>query len=196
MKDLTLIQKHLLEFLRKNIDEGMPTPTYRELCRQFGWTSTATARDHLRALAKKGYIHLSGGLARSLSMAHPSNKLLLEFSFPSRSNNNKEDGGFQILKNDQTCYAVQVANSCLRTYGVEKGDLAIINTERDCSSGDIVFMELERKRLFRKFQIEAGRAGFYNPVTERLRYFPSSRVHIIGVVIGFIKFCSIESISM
>jgi repressor LexA len=39
-------------------------PTYRELCREFGWSSTGTARDHLKALIRKGALDSGTGGAR------------------------------------------------------------------------------------------------------------------------------------
>ena len=61
-------QVRVLHALRDRVDEGLAPPTYRELCEQFGWRSTGTARDHLRALADKGYIRLSGGQARQVTL--------------------------------------------------------------------------------------------------------------------------------
>ena len=58
MTTLTETQRRVLNFVRQRIEAGGPPPSYRDLCGEFGWSSTGTARDHLRALQKKGYVDL------------------------------------------------------------------------------------------------------------------------------------------
>jgi len=65
---LTSAQAQLLATIRERADRGDPAPSYRDLCAEFGWASTGTARDHLRALARKGYITLGGGRARQVQL--------------------------------------------------------------------------------------------------------------------------------
>ncbi len=192
MRNLTQIQRYLLEIIQQYSEEGRPVPTYRELCQQFGWTSTATARDHLKALEKKGYIHLSGGRARSLTVVQSTNKLLLEFSL-SPLGDNCSAGGFHILKNDRNCYAVRVPDCCLQEVGIEKGDLAIIDTERDLREGDMILIESNSDQVFRKVSMRLDPATLYDPVTQKTEHFSISQINIIGIVIGFIKYMDIES---
>ncbi|MEW5803478.1 MAG: S24 family peptidase [bacterium] len=194
MRNLTPIQRYLLEIIQQHSKEGRPAPTYRELCQQFGWTSTATARDHLKALEKKGYIHLSGGRARSVEIVNSACKLLLEFS-PSPLRDNCDTGGFHILKNDRQLFAVRVSDCCLQAVGVEKGDLAIIDTERDCREGNIILIEFNSDQVFRRFRMRLGQATLYNLLTHKTEDFTAGQVNVIGVVIGFIKYMNAESIN-
>ena len=55
---LTETQCRVLNVVHQRIEAGGPPPSYRDLCGEFGWSSTGTARDHLRALQKKGYVDL------------------------------------------------------------------------------------------------------------------------------------------
>jgi|GEM_PF-3255886 len=203
MKDLTPIQKYLLEIIQKRSDEGKPAPTYRELCRQFGWTSTATARDHLKALERKGYIHLSGGRARSLEIVHPpaTARLLLEFSPTSISSSAAHpsdgpgSGGFNIIKNNQKCYAVRVSDSYVGEFGLGRGDLAVINTERDFREGDIILIEFDAEQIFRQVRMRRrGEVALYDFLTHKTESFSASQENtIVGVVIGFIRYLEIGS---
>ena len=72
---LTPIQTQVLAALRARVDSGDPAPSYRDLCAQFGWSSTGTVRDHLRALARKGLISLGGGRARQVRLVEKSPRL-------------------------------------------------------------------------------------------------------------------------
>ena len=65
---LTPVQAELLAVLRDRAGRGESAPSYRELCEEFGWASTGTARDHLQALARKGYVTLGGGRARQVRL--------------------------------------------------------------------------------------------------------------------------------
>jgi SOS-response transcriptional repressor LexA len=58
---LTEKQAAVLAFLRRRADRGDPPPTNREICDEFGWSSTRSARDHLSALARKGRVQLPSG---------------------------------------------------------------------------------------------------------------------------------------
>src|SRR5512136_2637667 len=75
---LTEQQSRVVEAFRRAADDGLPPPTYRELCRQFGWASTGTARDHIRALIRKGVLRSAEGRARGvcLQQSRPGGKLL------------------------------------------------------------------------------------------------------------------------
>ncbi len=64
---LTPVQREVLRYLR-DCDQRGVHPTYREVAGHFGWKAVATVRDHLRALAAKGVVVLSGGRSRSLQI--------------------------------------------------------------------------------------------------------------------------------
>ena len=70
VKTLTEIQRRVLNAVRQRIEAGEPPPSYRDLCGEFGWSSTGTARDHLRALQKKGYVDLPGRRGGRVTLRH------------------------------------------------------------------------------------------------------------------------------
>jgi CRP/FNR family transcriptional regulator len=71
---LTSIQQAVLGYLHECQVQDLH-PTYRELAEHFGWRAVATARDHLRALAAKGFVVLGGGRSRNLRIT-PSGQTL------------------------------------------------------------------------------------------------------------------------
>ena len=60
-------QQRLLQFLRRREQQGHP-PTYREIAAELGWKAVATARDHVRALARLGLV-VPSRQARGLRLA-------------------------------------------------------------------------------------------------------------------------------
>jgi repressor LexA len=57
MKEITERQADVLSFIKKYIDLNCRAPSQREIGASFKFSSAA-ARDHLLALAKKGYIKM------------------------------------------------------------------------------------------------------------------------------------------
>src|ERR1700692_323370 len=67
--ELTDRQRRVVEAFRSRAADGAPPPTYRELCREFGWGSTGTARDHIRALVRKGVLNAASRRSRGAYLA-------------------------------------------------------------------------------------------------------------------------------
>ena len=55
MEALTDIQQAVYDYTRKALQQGQPFPSLREIAQHFGFQHT-TARFHLKALEKKGYV--------------------------------------------------------------------------------------------------------------------------------------------
>ena len=63
---LTPRQSEILDLITKAIDESGLPPTRAEIATQLGFASANAAEEHLRALAKKGYIELTPGTSRGI----------------------------------------------------------------------------------------------------------------------------------
>ena len=67
-KELTEIQKSILNFLIDQIKgKGIP-PTLAEIANHFGYRNRATVQQHLRAIEKKGYIKKNPKLSRGIEL--------------------------------------------------------------------------------------------------------------------------------
>lgn len=68
MKALTQRQSEVFELVKKNIVEtGMP-PTRAEIAKDLGFRSPNAAEEHLKALARKGYIEILAGTSRGIRL--------------------------------------------------------------------------------------------------------------------------------
>ena len=65
---LTDKQKEVLKFICAQVRKSNIAPSIREIAEHFGLASTATVRDHLKAISKKGYIKLSDGKSRAIEL--------------------------------------------------------------------------------------------------------------------------------
>ena len=66
MEALTDIQQAVYDYTRDALQQGHPFPSLREIASHFGFQHT-TARFHLKALEKKGYVQ--SALAASLGLS-------------------------------------------------------------------------------------------------------------------------------
>ena len=74
---LTEKQKNILKFIYQSIRSSHRPPTLREIGIFFGFSSTGTVRDHLKALVRKGYIRITANKSRAIELIKEA-----LFSFP------------------------------------------------------------------------------------------------------------------
>jgi len=73
---LTLKEKNVLEFLELFIREQGISPSYQEICQNFGFASLNSVQRYLKQLEEKGYVQLPGGnQKRAISILKPASAL-------------------------------------------------------------------------------------------------------------------------
>lgn len=71
-KPLTDKQRAVLNFIIKFKDEHTGcSPSYLEICANFGYSSNKSAWQHLEALSRKGYIRRPFGKVRAITIIKP-----------------------------------------------------------------------------------------------------------------------------
>ena len=68
MKKLGKTQQAVYDYIVDSIRSRSIPPTVREICAAVGLSSTATVQTHLKALESKGYINISHGKQRSITL--------------------------------------------------------------------------------------------------------------------------------
>lgn len=195
---LTHIQAKILAVLRRGLELGAPAPTYRELCTEFGWSSTATARDHLRALARKGYIKQATKRAhRNLRLCeeHPAKAQVpivgrVLAGIPVTSEENVE-GRLSVPTEwigRGTYFALRVAGDSMRDCGILEGDYVVVRQRPTAADGDIVVALLDDETTVKRFRTHGTHATL---VAENPRYPPirvrTESARIQGIVVGLLR---------
>jgi repressor LexA len=193
----TVIQNRVLALIRKRLDQGEGTPTYRELCSEFGWSSTATARDHLKALSHKGYLTLSGRLHRRVTLNDekvPVSRVPIVGRIAAGSPvlAAQEAEGFipvpaEWASRDST-FALLVRGESMKDAGINTGDFVIVRQQATAEDGDIAVATLDGETTLKR--LRRGSRGVFL-VAENNRHkprrLPAKRCAIQGVVVGLLR---------
>ncbi len=195
---LTEKQRAVLEFIKFHISSKGYPPTIREICDEFGFSSPLSAKQHVDALHRKGYIKKSPSKQRSIEVSgiRPSSSISLPLAGRIRAGEPilaAEDIEEYIiidsnLFKSEKGFALRVIGDSMVEAGIFEGDIVFVDPERETKSGDIVVAligdEATIKRLYKK-----GRQIRLVPENKGMKpiLLKPSEVSIIGRVIGVIR---------
>lgn len=170
---LTEKQAIVLDFISRHINMvGFP-PTVRQIADYFG-VSPKAAHDHLRAIAKKGYLRLFPGSARGMELVHEAKeksepKEAMEVTFvplvgsiaagvPILAEENIEANvplPKSFLPQSGTFFALRVKGDSMVNAGIMDGDIAVIqrvdDVHNEVKNGDIVAALIDSDATLKTF---------------------------------------------
>jgi repressor LexA len=196
VEGLTTIQAQVLEALRRCADQGEPAPTYRELCAEFGWRSTGTVRDHLRALVRKGRLELTGR-HRQLRLREERppvarvplvGRVIAGVPVISDENVEQHVPVPASWTSRGTFFAVRVAGDSMRDAGILEGDQVIVRQQAVAADGDVVIATVEGETTIKRLRLRGRRAML---VADNSQYrsieVRAEEAIIQGVVVGLMR---------
>jgi repressor LexA len=197
LNNLTDIQARLVAALQRRAEHGKLPPSYRELCAEFGWSSTGTVRDHLKALDRKGYVELpkrNGGRVRLRERGAPVRAVPIIGSVTAGVPVMAEENvrGILGIPADWTRggdhFALEVKGDSMQDVGILEGDCVIVRRQQTAISGDIVAATLDGETTLKRL-MKRGNTMFLVP--ENPNYKPievkneSAVIH--GIVVGLFR---------
>jgi len=195
MSDLTPRQAEILEMIRESIAEYGSPPTRAEIAEAFGFRSPNAAEDHLRALARKGYIELLPGSSRGI-------RLLEDMGIPVVG---RVAAGSPILAEEhiedyyemnpdvfhpRADYFLRVRGESMRDAGILNGDLLAVHQTAEARNGQIVVARLDDEVTVKRFRRRGNRVQLlpenpdYEPIEVDLREQPLA---IEGLAVGILR---------
>lgn len=196
---LTDKQRALFEFIETHQrDKGYP-PTIREIGRAFGFRSTGTVRDHLRAIVAKGYLKKLRRKSRGvMPLAWPGalrgqwpalpilgrvpagGPLLVEENVEGTVDLSREFGGENV-------FALKVRGDSMVEAGVCDGDLVVVRAQEVADNGQIVVALVDGEATVKRLSRRGSRL-WLAPANARYEPIPvGGDTKIIGRVIGVIR---------
>lgn len=196
----TETQEQILKFIVDHIEEDGSPPTIREISGHFGYSAPTSARTHLQALAKKGYIILHEGRARGIELVTEKvQKLFWSISgiplvgrvaagTPILAEENIEDvlqfKGF--FHQDEGLFALRVKGDSMIEAGIYENDLIIVRPQTTANIGEIVVAIIDDEGTVKRY----GQAGDHirlEPANKNYLPIITRDVRIVGKVIGLIR---------
>jgi len=205
METLTDIQQAVYDYTRKTLQQGHPFPSLREIANHFGFQHT-TARFHLKALEKKGYVHQSAQRVSEYMLAaddSPNNNIAVNADATAFSLVARIPAGAPSAVFDETpeSFAVtrdffgggdvlglRVAGDSMSGDSIDDGDIAMIKRQREAGKGDILALRIEDEITLKRLHIDGDKAQLLPSNPEHpVRVVPAGQVEILGKLVGIIR---------
>ncbi|MDO6445389.1 transcriptional repressor LexA [Colwellia sp. 1_MG-2023] len=165
LRPLTPRQEQIFDLIKENISEtGMP-PTRAEIADFFGFKSANAAEEHLKALAKKGYIEMLPGTSRGIRLAE---QFTEEEGLPligrvaagepilaqeHVEDNYKIDGN---LFHPAADYLLRVNGESMKDIGILDGDLLAVHQTTDVQNGQVIVARIDEDVTVKRFKREGN----------------------------------------
>jgi len=197
MKTLTKRQQEVLDFIASYIDAHAYPPTIREIAEHFE-ISVKGAYDHVKALEKKGKLHIGENRSRTLEIVR---KEKTERSVVEVPLLGVVAAGKPIFAEENfsgsvpvpadfvraaPCFALTVRGDSMKDVGIFHGDIAVIEKRQSAENGEIVVAMIDDAVTLKRFFRENNRVKL---VAENPAYSPiyTQDVKILGRLKGIIR---------
>ena len=195
-KELTTIQKDILDFLIDQIKgKGIP-PTLAEVAVHFGYRNRATVQQHFSAIEKKGFIKKNPKLSRGIELT-----LEDKFFVPKPVLGEVAAGNPLTIYPDaidtvelptiarmpKDSFLLRVKGDSLKDAYIFNGDIVIVNPNLEPKNGQIVAAILDDAAVVKRFYKKKNEIELvsenpdYQPIIIEKKY---SSFKLVGIVVG------------
>jgi len=199
LRPLTNRQQQIYDLIKDKIKEtGMP-PTRAEIAKFFGFKSANAAEEHLKALAKKGYIEMLAGTSRGIRLVE---ELLEDEGLPligrvaagepilaqeHVEEHYKMDGN---LFHPAADYLLRVNGESMKDIGIMDGDLLAVHQTTDVQNGQVIVARVEDDVTVKRFKRDGNIVYLHaeNEAFEPIKVdLANQQFNIEGIAVGIIR---------
>ncbi|MDR2738681.1 MAG: transcriptional repressor LexA [Treponema sp.] len=202
MKELTLRQRDVLDFITEHIKAHAYPPTMREIGEHFV-ISVKGAYDHVEALRKKGFIKLGDKRSRTIEIiktkkdAGTDGTLIIEVPLlgtvaagrPILSEENREGAipiHYSLLKKNSHYFALKVRGDSMIEAGIMDGDIAVIEKQESAENREIVVALVDEAVTLKRFFKESTRVRL-EPENSNYKPIYTQNARILGRLAHIIR---------
>lgn len=203
MKELTLKQKNVLNFIITEMDTNGFPPTVREIGNEFLITPKG-AYDHLKAIEKKEYIRCHKNRSRAIeilvntddySQKKTEKSVMIPLlgtvaaGTPIFAEENVEDY-IPVPKNmvkSGTTFSLRVKGDSMIDRGIMEGDLALIRKTKTAINGEIVVALIDGEATLKIFKKEKSSIKLI-PANKAYKPIIVRKIEILGKLIGLLRY--------
>ena len=202
-KQLTRRQREVLNFIQLRSLDGEAPPTLLEIAEHFGFKSPNAAREHVRLIEQKGFLHRRRNEARGIRVM-PEDSALAEVVPVPLLGRVAAGNPTEALENIETrlplprallrggnLFALRVQGNSMEGAGIVDGDIAIVNGPGEVANGEIAAVviseEATLKRIFRTptgIRLHPENPDYSDLIFDRAA---TADVRIAGVLVGIFR---------
>ncbi len=196
---LTPKQKEILDFIRAYRQKRGLSPTQREICEEFGYSSFGTLQKHIKLLLEKGVLVRDWNKRRSLVLAEENKpagavEIPLAGRIAAGQPIEPEPEGETVAVPDVLTrkgqnYVLRVNGSSMIDDGIHDGDFVVVNRREKASNGEMVAALLNGEATLKRFYREADGRIRLQPANERMSpiWVAEGDLKVQGVVVGLMR---------
>lgn len=158
---LTKRQSEILELIKDHIRNNGVPPTRAEIALSFGFKSPNAAEEHLKALAKKGVIHMIPGASRGIRLVEEEilglpiiGKVAAGSPLMSEAHILDHCDVPANLFNPSADYLLRVDGLSMKDVGILDGDLLAVHKTNQARNNQIVVARVDDELTVKRFQKE------------------------------------------
>ena len=200
---LTERQKRILDFILEFQERNGISPTHKEICDEFGYSSYGTVHKHLKLLTEKGYIKRAWNQKRGVQVVQqggarsskPEARLpfygLIAAGRPIESVAGHDQIGVPahlLRTGSRDHYVLRVTGDSMIEEGIHDGDLVVVQQRDEAESGEMVVALVGNEATLKRF-FPQGEEVRLQPANHQMRpiLVPASAVKVQGIVVGLMR---------
>ncbi len=203
-------QQRILAFVRSYIEENSYPPSFREIGRAAGISSTSVVKYNLERLQDLGHIDRTGDISRAIRLTEPTSSLSFTLRVPLLGTiaagdpipvpeavpgaevdlDNTIELTRDIVQDEQGVYALRVKGDSMIDAFINDGDLVLMRHQLRVENGELaaVWVRSREETTLKRFYLEGSRVRLQpeNPDLQPM-FFPAQDVEVQGKVIAVIR---------
>lgn len=208
MKQLTLTerQKEIVDFIRSYRHERGISPTQREICEEFGYSSFGTLQKHIRLLLEKGILERDWNKRRSLVVAGDGAGMpgsgagrglrevpllgAIAAGSPIEVSAEPESMSLpEVLTPRGDSYVLRVKGTSMVDEGIHDGDFVVISRRDTAANGEMVAALVNGEATLKRFFREADGRVRLQPANEKMApiFVSEGDLKVQGIVVGLMR---------
>ncbi|MDP2652677.1 MAG: transcriptional repressor LexA [Candidatus Omnitrophota bacterium] len=193
-QELTSKQRNVLKFIYRKVRDTNLPPTIREIAGEFGFSSTGTVRDYLKALAQKGYVRIAAGKSRAIELVREA-----LFSVPILGKVRaglgtlaiEEIEGYldldSLVFSDEKTFALRVKGDSMIGAGIMPDDLVLVRKQSIAKTGETVVAMVGEEATVKSLR-KRDQSYYLEPANPKYDPIPvDDNVSIVGKVISVVR---------
>ncbi len=199
---LTERQQQILDFIRETLRTRGVSPTHREICDRFGYSSYGTAHKHLKLLEQKGYLRRHWNQKRGVELTEPegagaaAGRELPFLGIIAAGRPIEAVSGDESVQvpphllhgRNGDHYVLRVQGDSMIEEGIQDGDLVVVKRRDEARSGEMVVALVGDEVTLKRFYPEGERVRLQpsNPTMEPI-FVAADQVRVQGIVVGLMR---------